>query len=99
MKILKELEGIDFSTRKEIFELLGQLSVGVKLGMPVSRPMPIIKPGTHELRLKDRSGHLRVFYYLKHEDKIFVFHFFRKKTRTTPKSEIETAKLRLRELL
>ena len=34
------------------------------LSMPLSRPMPSIGPGTHELRLRERSGAYRVVYVL-----------------------------------
>ena len=99
IKVLKEIEGTDFSVRKQILELLGQLSGGAVLGMPVSRPMPSIYKSAHELRIKDRSGHYRIFYYLKNRDSILVFHFFKKKTEKTPKREIDTAQSRLSELL
>lgn len=40
IKVLKEIETVDFTICHQILELLGQLGSGVKLGMPVSRPMP-----------------------------------------------------------
>lgn len=61
--------------------------------------MPDIETGVHELRLKDSTGQYRVFYYTKVKDAILVFHFFKKKTQTTPKKEFETAKNRLRSML
>lgn len=67
--------------------------------MPASRPMSVVASGVHELRIKERSGQYRVFYFTKHEDAILVFHAFRKKTRTTPAHEIRTAQERLKELL
>lgn len=85
--------------RKEIGELLLKLQFGVTLGMPVSKPMPSVFPGAHELRLKDGAGVYRVFYYLKSEQGILVFHAFTKKTQKTPRSEVELAMTRLREML
>lgn len=85
--------------RQDIGELLLKLQFGVNLGLPVSRPMPSIHPGVHELRLKDAAGIYRVFYYLKSEHGILVFHAFTKKTQNTPQSEIETATKRLKEML
>jgi len=67
--------------------------------MPLSRPMPIVEHGTHELRVKDARGHYRFFYYTKVKDAILVFHFFKKKTEQTPDQEIETGKKRLKEML
>lgn len=99
IKVLKEIEKTDFSVRKQILELLAQLSEGAALGMPVSRPMPTVYKGTHELRVKDHSGQYRVFYYLNNSESILVFHFFKKKTEKTPVREINTAQIRLAELL
>ena len=80
----------------ELFDLLAH---GQNLGMPVSRPMPSIENGVHELRVKDSSGQYRVFYYTKLRDEILVFHCFKKKTQATPKKELDLAKKRLKELL
>ena len=85
--------------RQDIGELLLKLQLGFNFGMPVSRPMPSIHSGAHELRLKDAGGIYRVFYYLKSEHGILVFHAFTKKTQNTPQSEVEIAKKRLKEML
>lgn len=85
--------------RQDIGELLLKLQVGVNLGLPVSRPIPSIHVGAHELRLKDAAGIYRVFYYLKSEDGILVFHAFTKKTQNTPQREIEIGKKHLKEML
>lgn len=99
IKVLKEIENVDFSIRYQILELLGQLGSGVKLGMPVSRPMPSVFHGVHELRIRDRSGQYRVFYYLKSEKTILVFHFFKKKTQKNSLKDIQIGRERLKELL
>lgn len=98
-KVAKELETLDFSMRRQLSELFALLVDGESLGMPISRPMPSIRHGVHELRVRDRSGQYRVFYYTKKADAILIFHFFKKKTQETPLQEIETAKSRLEELL
>jgi len=84
--------------RQDIGELLLKLQLGVTLGMPISRPMPSIRAGVHELRLRNAAGIYRVFYYLKSEDGILVFHAFTKKTQTTPQNEIKIAVKRLLEM-
>ena len=81
IKVLKEIEKTDFNVRKQVLELLSQLAEGVILGMPASRPMPTVFQGAAELRIKDRSGQYRIFYYLNHNESILVFHFFKKKRR------------------
>ena len=75
------------------------MASGEGLGMPISRPMPVIDHGVLELRVKDRAGQYRVFYYIKKADVILIFHFFKKKTQEAPLQEIETAKGRLKEML
>ena len=44
---------------KAIFDL----QKGQKLSMPLSRTMASVDVGVEELRIKDRSGAYRVFYY------------------------------------
>ncbi len=61
--------------------------------------MPVIANGAHELRLKDRTGQFRVFYFTKDKDAVLVFHFLKKKTQATPHHEIEIAKSRLEDML
>lgn len=98
-KVSKILEELDPFTRRKLAELFSLLMNGVNMGLPLSRPMPIIAHGAHELRLKDRHGNYRVFYYLKSQDFVLIFHFINKKTQATPHHEIEIAKKRLEEML
>ena len=67
--------------------------------MPLSRPMPSIAPGVEELRVKDRSGAYRAFYFTRLADMVLIFHAFEKKTARTPPHEIELARKRLKEML
>ena len=82
----------------KVTESLDLLAAGKMLVMPQSRPMPGVAPGVHELRLKDATGNYRIFYYVKIEDKLLVFHFFKKKTQATPEREIKVAKKRLEDM-
>lgn len=97
--VIREIEHLDFSIRRRLTELFAILAEGESVGMPLSRPMPSVENGAHELRIKDRSGNYRVFYYTKHQSAILVFHMFKKKTEKTPDREINTAKSRLKEML
>lgn len=67
--------------------------------MPLSRPMPIVAAGVHEIRLRGDDGHFRVFYFTASEDGILVIHAFVKKTEQTPQTQIKTARKRLKELI
>jgi phage-related protein len=85
--------------RRELGKAIFDLQRGEALGMPLSRPMPSIASGAGELRIRDRGGIYRAFYYTNSPRGILVFHAFMKKTRTTPKQELELGKKRLKELL
>ena len=68
--------------------------------MPLSRPRPSIEPGAAaELRIRDRAGIYRAFYYSRSPRGILVFHAFEKKTPATPPRELDFGKKRLKELL
>jgi phage-related protein len=97
--VMKELKDLGAAAAEELSDLLALLAAGESLGLPASRPMPVIENGVHELRIRDRSGNYRVFYFTKFEGAILVFHLFKKKSEQTPKGEIETAKKRLKEML
>jgi len=94
-----EINQLSKALRCEIGEALLKLQYGVKLGPPLSRPMPVVTPGVHELRIGDRGGTYRVFYYVKSTQGILVFHAFKKKSQQTPLREIAVARKRLKELL
>jgi len=44
-----------------IAEALDLLASGESIGMPLSRPMPDVEVGAHELRVKDASGNIESF--------------------------------------
>ena len=69
------------------------------LSMPLSRPMPSIGRGAHELRLKDRSGAYRVVYALIRGGRVYLVHAFKKTSRATSPKSIEIARKRLKEIL
>lgn len=74
------------------------LESGQNLSLPLSRPLFTISRGLHELRLKDRYGTYRVFYFIKRGDAIYFIHAFIKKTQELPQKELELVKKRLREI-
>ena len=94
----KEIENFPNEIRGDLADLMARLDIGFTLSMPISRPMPSIGKGVHELRLKDRSGVYRLIYvFLGHAD-IWFLHGFKKKTQATPQQNIELARKRLREI-
>ena len=87
------------SIRRQIGEVLRDLQKGVTLGMPLSRPMPVVAPGVCEPRVRDEGSTVRVFYFAGTSDSILVFHGFQKKSQKTPAREIDLARRRLREVI
>ncbi len=85
--------------RRKVGYLLQQLEHGDTLGMPHARPMSVVGPGVIELRVSNLNGAFRVFYLIKIEEKIMVFHAFQKKTQKTSQSDLAVGKKRLRELI
>jgi len=84
--------------RSDFVDAVNLLAQGQVLSMPLSRNLSSIHVGLHELRLKDRSGQVRIFYFLKKGDAICLLHAFRKKTQELPRKEIEIALKRIREV-
>ena len=75
--------------------LLRRLQRGEELEMPHSRPMSIIGPRCHELRVVDGSNTWRILYHLPGEA-IVILHIFAKKSQKTPQRIIELCRRRLR---
>ena len=84
--------------RGDFYDAVELLKRGQILSMPLSRNLSSIYPGLHELRLKDRYGIFRFFYFIKKGEAIYMVHSFSKKTREIPQREIELILKRLREV-
>jgi phage-related protein len=82
----------------EFLDAISLLTQGQVLAMPLSSNLSIIHPGLHELRLKDRAGQVRVFYFVKRGDAIYLLHAIRKKTQELPKKEIDLVLKRIKEI-
>ena len=97
-KALAIIRGEDPEIRKQIGEALRDIQKGISLGMPLSRPMPDVAPGVHELRVKGKTTAIRVFYFVKLSEAILVFHAFQKKIQKTPTRELVIGRQRLNEV-
>ena len=75
--------------------LLRLLQSGQALTMPQSRPMPVIGPRCHELRIQDEKETWRIVYRVD-TDAVVIAEIFSKKTQTTPASVIKNSQRRLR---
>ena len=64
------------------------------------KPMTDVGPGVREIRVRDDEGAFRVLYAAaKFEDVVYVLHCFQKKSRKTPKRDLDLAKARYRDAL
>ena len=84
----------------EARQQMGAELFAVQLGENPSdwKPMPTIGLGVNELRIH-AGNEYRVIYLARFPEAIYVLHVFGKKTRQTPKQDIELAARRYRELL
>jgi phage-related protein len=83
------------AARLEAGFLLRQLQRGDLLGLPHSRPMPLIGARCHELRINDLGKTWRIFYRTD-SDAIVIVELLQKKTTTTPKQTIDLCIERLK---
>ena len=85
---------LSLNARVEAGWLLRQLQGGELLPMTQSRPMQVIGPRCHELRIQDADRTWRVIYRLD-DDAVVIVDVFAKSTAVTPKSVIESCRRRL----
>lgn len=95
----REILRLPAGIRADLADALARLDAGLSLSMPLSRPMSVIGPGVHELRLRDRSGAYRVVYALVRLGTVHVLHAFKKTTQATNARDIDLARERLKEVL
>jgi phage-related protein len=80
--------------RLEAGVLLRRLQGRERLGMPHSRPLPIIGRRCHELRVVDKDLTWRIVYRVD-SDAIIILEVFAKKSNETPAQAIQTCRQRL----
>ena len=94
----RELKDAPKDVLSDVFALFDDLAAGKKLGMPISRPLPSVGKGLHELRLSGRAGEYRVFYVIKVIEAIYVIHAATKKKQAMDRQTTELLKQRMRSL-
>ncbi|MCB0414604.1 MAG: type II toxin-antitoxin system RelE/ParE family toxin [Bdellovibrionales bacterium] len=97
--VKKSIQEIPKDIRLALGKAIFALQLGRKLEMPLSKPMKEVGKGVEEIRIKDSSGIYRAFYLARFEDRVLIFHFFKKKTQKTPQKEIDLGKKRLKEMI
>jgi phage-related protein len=94
-----QLQTFPEEVKKELGKAILDLQKGRSLGMPLARPMSSVAPGVGELRIRDRAGIYRAFYYAKAARGVLIFHAFVKKTQKTTPQDLALGRRRLREML
>ena len=92
------LRDLSKEMRVDFLDAIVLLEEGQSLSLPLSRNLASIHKGLHELRLKDRTGAFRFFYFIKKADGIYFVHAFKKKTEELPQKEIDVVLKRLKEV-
>jgi phage-related protein len=82
------------TARLEAGVLLRRLQRGESLGLPHSRPLPVVGRRCHELRITDEDAAWRIVYRTD-TDAIVIVEVFAKKTQATPKAVIAACRRRL----
>lgn len=91
---LEVLQSFPKTIRVDLGSDLRRLQIGE---MPLdAKPMKTVGRGVRELRARDRNNQFRTMYVARKGTEIVVLHCFIKKTRTTLKTDIKTAKARLK---
>lgn len=62
------------------------------------KPMPNVGPGVQEIRVHTELEH-RILYIAKFAEGVYVLHAFERRTRQTPKRDLDLARDRLRALV
>ena len=75
--------------------LIRLVQKGHRLSPPLSKPMPDIGPGCHELRLTADKSEWRVIYHVA-DEWVLVLGVFHKKTQATPQRWLQICRKRLR---
>ena len=94
----RELKDASEDVRQDVFALFEDLASGKMLGLPISRPLPAIAKGLHELRLSYPGGEFRVFYVIRVGDAIYVIHAAQKKKQGIDRRTKELLQERIRRL-
>jgi len=91
---LSVLQAFPKSVRIDLGSDLRRLQIGE---LPKDfKPMKTVGSGVRELRARDHNNQYRTMYVIRMRTKVVVLHSFIKKSRTTPKADIDTARERLR---
>ncbi|MBP6727016.1 MAG: type II toxin-antitoxin system RelE/ParE family toxin [Thauera sp.] len=94
---LDDFRAFPLAAKREVGHQLDQVQHGQE---PDDwKPMNTVGQGVREIRIRDAAGAFRVIYVAKFADAVYVLHCFQKKTEKTPKTDLDLAAKRYRDLL
>lgn len=93
---LEDIRAFPEDARRQAGHFLHLVQNGME--PPDWKPMTSVGPGVYEIRIHTRVEH-RVLYVAKFVEGIYVLHAFEKRTRRTPKGDIDLARDRLSRLI
>jgi phage-related protein len=86
---------LDHNDRRQVGRDLMTLEFGWPIGMPLSRSMGA---GLHELRSSiSGARECRLFFYVDRHERLVLLHAFIKRSRATPKRDLDLARARMRQ--
>ena len=86
---------LDAESRRTVGRDVATADFGWPVGMPLSRSLG---GGLHELRSSITGKRIARVIYMVHEERLVLLHAFVKKTRRTPKADLDLARARGREI-
>lgn len=98
-QVSREIEKEPPNLKASIFGTLERLEEGESIGPPLSKPLPSIWKGLHELRFSYQAGEYRVFYFIKVREAIYVIHGMKKKSQQLDRKTIALLQHRIRSLV
>lgn len=87
---------LDDASRRTIGTDIATVEFGWPVGMPLTRSLG---GGLHEIRSRISGGRRGRVIFVIRDDRLVLLHGFVKKTKKTPRPELETARRRAREIL
>ena len=96
LKVEQETLGFPPSILADLLHILEMIEEkGPKLGLPYTAPMG---SGLFEIRAKGKEGIGRSLFCMLKGKEVVILHSFVKKTRKTPKKDLDLAKKRMKEV-
>jgi phage-related protein len=92
----EDLRGFPEEARREVGYQLEHVQEG--MDSDDWKPMPSVRAGVREIRVRESSGAFRCIYLATRPEGIYVLHCFQKKTQKTRQQDLDLARGRFRSI-